>query len=1063
MSFADNQFNINAFVQKYTALGAKKWRHVVAVFFDKKKDFHSLVIRNDKNAPENYETVDDRIAEISVKKLPFVNLKKYESVIAFPEISCLRPEISASSPNFFSIYDYIPDKQRQYLFETRRDLIKQLPDILKASFFMDEKDIELLFHLHLKTLKLTNFLYHLSIDGLIVVQPGKDIDNCIKDAKLYYLSKITNTIADQKKSVIIHKIEELKKALIDQTNVYVPAPLLPFLPIKGPALDIEVLLTGAGKHREWKENTYPRIASLINNTTTNNHAAMPYKQIQQFIDISRNKALGPLQRLDGLEKAYIIARQSSPEIWSQIGYEQHLYFLYKELITYVKQLNITQLSDYCNMLKTYYLPVNTEDTVDSDRVMLDSIIKKLRHSLVAFKSFSSESDEYKRCKNYEKLFEYIEYLSLQLISKKMNIKFRNQSGYRFLFHADNRFVFDQFNNPDGFLMNNLWQVILTLGDIFLLSEIIKNKGGSERIELLKKMAEQIDFFPKWQLFPKRQLVLRHEETFILPLRNLMKAYLYSQSEELKDHVSIECELTTHDIILDKDNKSSIDVKVKNIGNINANSFTLELIDSHNFNIPEAESKVTRNNFPPGRFFDTRFCLSFTNEFFELFEYSRKLNIKFAISWIPQSPKKDPSLKIEKKKEQIEKSLDVQKVTDTPPPTSFPNKSPVGVHINNYYKFHGRHKQIKEIFQSFMGETPYLIVGPLRSGKSSFAKMIKMCIENKEAREYFNIPTNTAELKAFVPVWISLQSLNDGFDMESDFYKLLMRTLKKKLVKLIDIDKQPDTETLYSTQFQDQLKTIINNLPKPYKKIAFFIDEFNKFSQLPENKQKSIYDRFRVIVCGDDNVRWMIISVTGLQKVAYKAGSPLFNIFTSIKIKNLEHEEYDSFIKSQLKGVSIYSEAIREIFDESGGHPFVTNLILDSLITVLIAKKTSIVKKETIQEAVRKFLQKNIDQLLFPWAESNPLTRQLLIVMCSEKHPSFTQKYLLKIMKDKYRINVPKIDMDNALNTLETQGILIEMYNKWSFNIPVIKKWIQRNYIYDDPYVIIQELEEDRHV
>ena len=1048
MSFADNQFNINAFVQKYTALGAKKWRHVVAVFFEKKRNFHSLVIRNDKNAPENYETVDDRIAEISVKKLPFVNLNKYESVIAFPEISCLRPEISACSPNFFSIYDYIPDKQRQYLFETLRDLIKQLPVILEASYYMDEKDIENLFHFHLKTLKLTNFLYPLSIEGLIAVQPGKSIDNCIKDAKLYYLSQITTTITYPKKFVIIHTIEALEKALIDQTNVYVPASLLPFLRIKSPALDLEVLLTGAGKHREWKKNTYPGIiAALKEKPTIHNQFiqdGMSYKQIQHFIDISRNKVHDPLQRLDGLEKAFIIAGQSSPELWSQIGYEQHLYFLYKELTAYVEQLNISQLFDYCNMLKTYYLPA------DSDRVVLDNIIKGIRPSL-AIKSFTSESDEFKRCKNFEELFEYIEALSLQLTSKGMHEKLRNQSGYRFLFQADNRFVFDQFNNPDGFLMNNLWQVILMLSDIYQLSEIIKNKGGFERINRFREMAAHINCFQKWQL------ILPHEEKIILPMQNLMKDYLNSQSEQLKDHVSVKCELTTHEIIiLNEDKKSMITVNVKNSGNINARFLTLELLNSHNFNIPGAESKISWNKLLPREIIDTHFLLSFTDEFLASFEDSRKLNIYFVISWKDQNSE-----------EEIKFSLDVKKVSDNPPPEFFPNKSPLGDHIFDYHKFHGRHEQIRGIFRGFMGGQHYLIVGPRRSGKSSFAQMIKNCVENTKASDYFNIPTSTAELNPFVPVWISLQSLNDDFDMESEFYKLLMKTLKYQLINLqlsIDIDEDPDNDTFSSTQFKDQLNTIIVNLPKPYKTIAFFIDEFNKFSQLPENKQMSIYDRFRAIVDNVQKVQWMIISATG-QEVAYQSYcSPLFNLFKSIEIQNLEHKEYDSFIKSQLKGLSIYSEAIRELFNESGGHPFVTNLILDSLVSVLIAKKTSIVKRETIQDAVQEFLQKNIDQLSFVWTERNSFTRQLLIVLCSENQPSFTQKDLLKVMKHKYRIKDPIVsDMENTLNTLKNQGVLMKVRNQWSFSIPILKKWIQRNHIFDDPYVIIQELEEDRHV
>ena len=1045
MSFTENQLLAKIIIEEYSKLGNKKvWRHVVAVFFKKGDNFEALIVSNEKSAPEVQTKMfkDKQIYKISILELPFIEIDHYNGIIALPEICCLRPEISSLSPNFFSLSEYIPANHRKYLFDTRTRLMKRLPQIFKYNYIMDEHDFKAEYALCMKSLILKNFLSEKSMNGLIALTPGNDINTCISKATLFFLPETSLLPKGDFTAKKITTIQILAEDLPERKILFVHRELLPFVDFSGQIFDLEALLYDAGNHNSWELHTYSELLSWKEELSHEIKAhsfgtTITYTQIKNYLSMMRNPDLNILKRMNAIEKAYLIAGQVSPEFWFQAGYEKVLYLIFEELKFFYKTIQTDNHPNqpYFKMLGSLY-DIDT-DYNKSEKMMFDEIIQHIR-PILAIDSLKKSAYEYERCLYIDELHDYLLALSRHAVSEKMKDTIKKKLAPDFLIFPTNKMIFSQKALGAGFLECNFWQHILSLVHIYHLSESIKKSAEIEQKKMrLQQLSKQTKTFIKWHL------VLPHEKNLIGTLTSVMSSNIQLQAEQFIEQPVIICEILSSEVLTDQSNDGKVIITLENTSHLPAKDLRVKLLPSDIFELKGEKYIQSWDILKQGDSIQTSFFLEF--------KATGDISFDIEIFWKDQISA--PNIKTF--------SITVKSPYDKPP--SNIDTSPAGQHIIEPKHFHGRHNQLVEIIGGLVGNQHYLIQGPRRSGKSSLAEQIKNCIEDsKNARKLFNIPEFfNAQLDQYLPVWMTLQSLHSQSNMEHEFYTGLINVLRDQLLSKHNIKEIFQKDENYSRSindyFHNELKALTENLPTPYHKISFIIDEFNVFDQLDKKTRDNIYSHLRAIIDNTQNVQWNIIIAMG-QSSYLSYTSPLFNLFSFVELNNLSHRDFHSYILSQMKNIHFFPEAINEIYTESGGNPYVTNLLLHELIILLREKQTSTVKRPIIIDTVGNFLRKNHDShFSFVWKERDRLSRIILYNLCNKGDSVFTEAKIKQLLKENHQIeDNALLKVKDCLKVLKDQGILIKQQNRWTFAIPIVKKWLQYRYLSQDDSLLFSE-------
>jgi AAA+ ATPase superfamily predicted ATPase len=241
-------------------------------------------------------------------------------------------------------------------------------------------------------------------------------------------------------------------------------------------------------------------------------------------------------------------------------------------------------------------------------------------------------------------------------------------------------------------------------------------------------------------------------------------------------------------------------------------------------------------------------------------------------------------------------------------------------------FFGRVAERSEIFRGVTkaNKQNYLITGPRRSGKTSLLYQV-------EARLEF----------PFVALMVTPESF--GHQHHELFRGLLLRlrdqvfeTIGKELPRVDWYISNANAETpvdMFNYYFEKDVKKILASLStiSAQARVVLLIDEANFLveesceggKKVPDSRQEFLrhllqtFDRIACVLAGTPQALRMT-SVT----------SPLYNIFSGIKLRGLSGQETEQLIREPARsvGVSFEDEAVDRIIELSGCFPYYTQAL-----------------------------------------------------------------------------------------------------------------------------------------
>jgi tetratricopeptide (TPR) repeat protein len=263
-------------------------------------------------------------------------------------------------------------------------------------------------------------------------------------------------------------------------------------------------------------------------------------------------------------------------------------------------------------------------------------------------------------------------------------------------------------------------------------------------------------------------------------------------------------------------------------------------------------------------------------------------------------------------------------------------------------FYGRNKELNELYNHIQKQQNVMLVAERRMGKTSLLMRLNQRLE---------LP--------FISVFVDLQ----GFPGQAEvLLSGVIRGVVKALLKreILSPERWEKYSLTYARDFVKALESIIDEAKQKLKdiKIVLILDEAERLLELGSQ----VMGILRATLISNREVVAIIAGTSQLVKMPEDIfNSPLFNIFTVLSLKPLSREDTESLITEPSKqaGVRYESDALKRIFELSGGIPFYVQAIGYQLIE--LANQES---KETIDvEDVNKIIPEIFERLsnAFQWS------------------------------------------------------------------------------------------------
>jgi len=1028
-----------------------KIMEIIAVFFNKEKLLFISISTDDDKLKKIKEDIKKAIDKEPKKSIAFNTLEiinkasdinkidsknndsnalsNYTGVIALPEFCYLRPEISFTSPNFFNIVDYLPDS---VIFIIRKSLKRKFIDLCNDYLnIKSEEQIYLNYDFFFISNSCINFFFRESderINGLLAFVPNpidkKHLSNdpsLIKDSlrgsEIYYMfskPKMKNNRA-YKCIDDVKKLSELKEKLKGK-RCFVPGVLLPFLISDKEMecsnfdqhenfMDLDYVLSQACQYDFWKKKNIDNIKNWLK--VPNESFDEPYKVIQNKLLVSRDSTKKRPERLELIEAAYFMVGEATKDVFCHIGYEKLLNHIHRELVKFLEDIIKENIEDkiYYNFLLQFYKGI---ETIWKDNLPQKVII-----------NYSQESTEKLRFSKFSHLSDYISALLRLAVSENLRDKNRKEFFCDRFFYSLHKNIWYKTLNPNGFIIGNLANIFFCMDTLVRLFE--NNDDRPNRTEIVKRFKS----FCHWQN------IMPHERQIIERVIKALNKELENRIRKRFNPSDIECELLQKEFIIkNKDEHILVPVRIKNKGIHLPTSFTIKILSSQNYIFLGDSYVYTEKELRPEDDYDYEYKISL---------HSKSCQLIFELSWIHDG-------------EDYDKKINTTITRKIPGETIFKdykNLSPIGEHIEVPSKFQGRQAQVLDVIERILGENNVIITAHRRTGKSSLAKMVHSCINNKEIRSYFKIDDEMSQsIDAFFSVFFSIQGIEIN-KLEKTFYTEIINGLEKKINGTVNDWKEKDQ--ISSDRFRYGLEQALTMLEAPYRNILIIIDEFDYFEK--SSDFLNICDRLRKIIDTHKNIQWIIISATDLKSSLNTYSSPLFNIFYHNYLNNLPYDDFEKFVEGQLPETTFFSEAMFRLYQESSGHPFFTNKLLHHLYyNVIKVEELTTVDINSIERAVNHFIHDKDTDSTFSFAlhDIDDISYQLLKNTCKLFERGVDAWNIVDLKKNIVQEYKKEIDLDTIKKSLEAFdkiGIMKRTgRGQWMFSVPIIIKWLQYKFL-----------------
>lgn len=246
--------------------------------------------------------------------------------------------------------------------------------------------------------------------------------------------------------------------------------------------------------------------------------------------------------------------------------------------------------------------------------------------------------------------------------------------------------------------------------------------------------------------------------------------------------------------------------------------------------------------------------------------------------------------------------------------------------------------------------------------------------------------------------------------------------------------------------------------KPTKKFLIILDEFDeihpemyRYGRLAE----AFFANLRTL-SSKKNMAFMLVGGENMPFVISAQGDQLNRfVFETLDYFSKESEENDYnqlVIKPTEKYLSWSSDAIRELFYLTNGHPFYTKLICSEVFSAAASERDSEICNREISSATNKLIEKlDINSFAHHWrdgiqkteeeAETIVLNRCRCLVAIGRTIREGSEVTFDNICSTNRSTHLSALDIKAILSDFVRRGILNESLNKYEFCVPFFQKWL----------------------
>ncbi|MCB1049625.1 MAG: AAA family ATPase [Acidobacteria bacterium] len=252
-------------------------------------------------------------------------------------------------------------------------------------------------------------------------------------------------------------------------------------------------------------------------------------------------------------------------------------------------------------------------------------------------------------------------------------------------------------------------------------------------------------------------------------------------------------------------------------------------------------------------------------------------------------------------------------------------------------FFGREDLIRRI-QNLVHKNCLMIYGERRMGKTSLLYQLNKALAQADSQQY-----------TFFPAFIDLQ----GIQEEDLFHHIMAETLSAyPQWRQLALSYTDEAQDYRARQFSRDLKVIIQHLQDQESRhviVVLLMDEvdvINEFSEKTNQKLRSIFmkDFAEHLSC--------IMAGIHLKKEWESSGSPWYNFFEEIPMTQLESHSAIELVEKPIRGIfKIERSATQYILQSCGGHPYLIQKLMVSLIARMIQAHKFRIKVEDVKETL----------------------------------------------------------------------------------------------------------------
>lgn len=351
-----------------------------------------------------------------------------------------------------------------------------------------------------------------------------------------------------------------------------------------------------------------------------------------------------------------------------------------------------------------------------------------------------------------------------------------------------------------------------------------------------------------------------------------------------------------------------------------------------------------------------------------------------------------------------------------------------LHTDRSKLFKGRQSLVDMLVRLMLDSNQLTIVlhGPRRFGKTSFL---------------LNLARLTRSISHdILPVYLDVQrssvTANDG-DFLYGMVRAIYRDIKKQGINIQTYPKRSDFQSNPYLVTEEWLENILSLMPE--KRLIITIDEFEKLgSSIREGRLSlNLLGEIRSLIQHWDQLSFLFSGVQTLDDLGPN-WSDYFISVIPVEITYLEPEEVRDLLRNPDDTFPLTYEPgiIDKIIEVTHCHPYLVQLLGSSLVVSANLAETHEVNFHLLQRAIDKALISGEPYFKNIWLEFTGV---------SSKQVKAGQKILSNLAKEIQPVNhLSNPDFQEALARLKQYHIINTKSDKYTFEVPFIELWVQKN-------------------